>query len=281
MTSVDAHHHYWRHGESHQSWRGPEHDAIARDYQPEHLAPLLAKSAVGSTVLVQSVNTEAENDRLVDYARHTASVGGIVAWLPVDDPDRARPMLDLLRNEPAVCGVRTLVGHDDLDWLARADVVDLFTELAAAGLAWDVVPVTERQTRAVLALVERVPTLRLVVDHLGRPPVPTRGWQPWADLMRDLASSPSTAVKVSVGIDVLTSWSAWRADELRRYVAHVVEAFGPSRLMLASNWPVVELRCGYVQTWNDLDGLVRDVGVSGSDLDEVRGGTARRWYGLR
>jgi L-fuconolactonase len=88
------------------------------------------------------------------------------------------------------------------------------------------------------------------------------------------------ALKVSVGIDVLTAWPGWRPADLAPYVARAVELFGPRRLMLASNWPVVTLRAGYVDAVRDLDAAVAATGLQAAELAEVRGGTAVRWYAL-
>jgi L-fuconolactonase len=278
VETIDAHHHFWRRGESHQDWRGPEHEALDRDFQPDDLAEGMRAAGVERTVLVQSVNTAEENDRLYGYARTVGFVAGVVAWLPLDAPDTAGSILDTLTGRAEVRGVRCLVGRDDVDWLGRPGTVALLTDLAAADLTWDVVPVTAAQVRAVRAVLDRVPGLRVVVDHLGRPPVETDGWQPWAAQLAELAAAPGVAVKVSVGIDALTAWPRWDADRLQRYVDHAAATFGPDRIMLASNWPVVQLRQDYPTAWTDLDRCLQRAGVS--DLAAVRGGTARRWYRL-
>jgi L-fucono-1,5-lactonase len=88
------------------------------------------------------------------------------------------------------------------------------------------------------------------------------------------------AVKTSVGLDVLTAWNRWDGRELGRYVGHAVEALGPGRLILASNWPVVLLRRSYRGAWKDLGDALAAAGVAGLDRAAVLGGTATRWYGL-
>jgi L-fuconolactonase len=277
---IDAHQHYWRMGEADQSaWRTEAHGAIARDYGPADLAPELDGCRVDATVLMQSVDEAAENDRLAAYSVQAPTVAGVVGWLPVQDPTAARRELD--RADTRMWrGVRTLVGRDPLERLGRPDVVALFGDLAAQGLVWDVVPITPEQVAAVLRLARAVPDLRLVVDHLARPPLDTGGWDPWAQHVAELASCPGVALKVSVGVDALTAWPAWQPDVLRPYVAHVLDQFGSDRLMLASNWPVVLLRTTYAGAWTDLSEAVLAAGAGPSDLAEVTGGTASRWYGL-
>ena len=280
MTVVDAHQHYWRVSEQReQAWRTPSHAAIARDYEPADLAGELRAAGVHATVLVQSADEAAENDRLQAYAGSTPSVAGVVGWLPLSDPPAAHRELDRISRVPRLVGVRCLVGREPLAWLAGAGVRGLFAELAERGLTWDVVTVTRDQVEAVCGLAAAVPELRVVVDHLARPPLDRDGWEPWASSVEALAGCPGVALKVSIGIDLLDAWP-WDATALARYANHVVEQFSPQRLMLASNWPVVLLRRSYVEAWSDLAAAVAACGVTGADLDAVLGGAATRWYGL-
>jgi L-fuconolactonase len=227
-------------------------------------------------VLIQSVDEPAEYDRLAAYLPEAPFVGAVVGWLPLQDPAAARAELVRLRI-PKLNGVRCLVGKDPLDWLAKPDSVELFRDLAEAGLSWDVVPVTAAQTAAVTALAHAVPKLRIIVDHLGRPPLDSGGWEPWAGQLQQLAECPGIALKVSLGIDLLTTLDDW-PDDLDRYVRWAVECFGPSRLMLASNWPVVLLRAGYQAAWTQLRDSVERVLDDPNDLAAVLGGTAAHLY---
>lgn len=237
---VDAHHHFWE--------TTALHPALDRPFGPDDLPPV-----ADATVLVQ---VDEDNARLAAYA-HVPRVAGIVAWLGGD-----------LDGIPKLVGVRRLVGREPLDWLDRG----VFAELAARGLAWDIVVVTDEQARAVCALADDVPSLRIVVDHLARPPVEGGPLEPWAARVRALAERPNIAMKASIGIDALTAWDAW--GDVSRYVALALECFGPRRLMLASNWPVVTLRASYERAFNDV------AAACGHD-PEVLGGTAVRWYGLQ
>ncbi len=237
---VDAHHHFWASSTLHPELAGP--------YEPSDLPGI-----ADATVLVQ---TDDDNARLAEYAAAVPTVAGVVASLDSD-----------LGDIPKLVGVRRLVGREPL----RLDP-GRFGDVAERGLAWDIVVVTDQQARAVCALADAVPELRIVVDHLARPPVEGGPFEPWASRVRSLAARPNVAMKVSIGIDALVSWDAW--GDVSPYVAHALECFGPGRLMLASNWPVVLLRASYEQAWNDL------VAACGNDPD-VLGGTAIRWYRLQ
>jgi L-fuconolactonase len=272
---IDTHHHFWRTAAQEQPWRSPAHTELAVDFEPADLAPLLAATGVEATVLVESVDTPDENDRLAAYAAAFPRVAGVVGWLPLADPAAARAEL-ARADRTRWCGVRCLVAREPLDWLDP----DLMASLAAARLAWDVVPVTEAQVEGVVALARRVPELRIVVDHLARPPLETGDLDGWSDRLAALAACPNVALKLSIGIDLLTSWERWDPAVIAPAVAHAVTAFGPERLMLASNWPVVTLRADYATALHDLEAAAVAAGVDDAGLAEVRTGTARRWYGL-
>lgn len=276
---VDAHHHYWKLEAQEQAWRTSDHSHIARDYEPADLASELVGSGVDATVLVQSVDSSDENDRLAAYASSCATVAGVVGWLPLEQPEAARAELDRA-DTTAWKGVRCLVAKRSLDWLGNPDVISLFEDLAERGLSWDIVPVTPEQVSAVGSLTRAVPDLRVVLDHLARPPVDAGGWEPWAGQIAELATSPSVSIKISVGIDVLTGWARWRPAELARYVDWALANFGPERSMLASNWPVILLQRSYRDAWQDLSALVADTGLSAGELAAVRGGAATNAYRL-
>lgn len=278
MSTIDAHHHFWRTAVQDQPWRAPEHRALERDFLPLDLAPELAAAGVERTVLVQSVDEAAENVRLARYAKEP-HVAGVVAWAPLREPREAFAELDSFPGQK-LCGVRCLVADDPLEWLTAPQSLALFRELAARSLTWDVVPITGQQTRQVVALARAVPELTIIVDHLGRPPIEAQGWEPWASNVVALAANPNVAMKVSVGMDALTKSEHWEAERLERYVGHVVEYFGASRLMLAGNWPVVLLRTSYQQAWRDLRQLAEHHVPSHDDRLDVLGRTAQRLYRL-
>ncbi|MEQ4207688.1 amidohydrolase family protein [Actinopolymorpha sp. B9G3] len=277
--SIDAHHHFWRTPEHHQHWRDTGLPTLARDFEPADLAVELERTGVAGTVLVESLDVPAENRYLLEYAAQTPTVLGVVGWLPLRDPAAAVKTLDELAGHPVVRGIRYLIGRDPADWLVEPRTIEVLRELARRGLAWDIVPVTSGHVDHVCTIAEAVPDLRIVADHLARPPLDTGGWEPWASGIARLASHPNVALKLSVGIDVLTRWPAWQPERLGRYVGRALEQFGPRRLMVASNWPVIMVRRTYAETMADLLAAL-GTGVAPDDLAEVRAGTARRWYRL-
>lgn len=277
---IDAHQHFWRIDAQKQSWRTSAHAAIDKDYLPSSLEKDLNACEISGTVLMQSVDSEEENDRLFDFAHETSFVKGVVAWLPLNDAVAAKKEFTRISKGQNLCGVRTLIARDNLDWLTSNASIELFRQISDMNLAWDVVPITDLQIEAVKKLAKLVPDLRIIIDHMGKPPVDSGQWQPWARNIEELSGNSNVAIKISVGIDVLTAWSEWNKNELEKYVHHVLRNFGPDRSLLASNWPVVLLKNTYENSWRDLVELITSFGLSEQDLSKVMGGSATEWYGL-
>jgi len=118
--------------------------------------------------------------------------------------------------------------------------------------------------------------LRVVIDHGAKPDIAGGAFQPWADGIARIARETGAFCKLS-GL-VTEAAPGWRPDDLRRYVDHLLDCFGPARLMWGSDWPVVNLAGGFT-AWRaaSLD-LLRD--LSTADRDRVLGGSAIAFYGL-
>jgi L-fuconolactonase len=287
VEMIDAHHHLWPLNViGAQSWRPADDGVLRRAFEPDELSSELEAARVTGTVLMQSVDDASENVRLLDYAHRADFIRGVVAWAPLTRPRDARTVIRELARDTergpggSVVGVRCLIGHDDADWALTADGIDNFRRLAEAGLSWDIVPVNTGQVAAVAAVAERVPQLRVIVDHLARPPLNADGWDRWCESVRVLATQPRVAIKLSVGVDALSGSTAWDRELLRPYVEHAVAAFGARRAMVASNWPVVLLQAGYAQAWSDTIALAGDAVDDADALARLTAGTAIEWYGL-
>jgi L-fuconolactonase len=194
------------------------------------------------------------------------------------DPRATERTLNSYAREPKIRGLRHMFLWDpDPDWLVRSKVVESLRLAAARGYTWDSPATTPRHLENVCIVAERIPELAHVIDHMGKPPVIEGGWEPWASLMKRAASYPSVHVKLSAPLKVATVTRV-PDEQLRRYVDHVLEHFGPERVMIASNWPVSNVFADYGATWRQMTGLV--AGLDASQRAAVMGGTATRFYKL-
>ena len=120
------------------------------------------------------------------------------------------------------------------------------------------------------------PDQAFVLDHIAKPPIADGALEPWTGAIRELAQSPNVACKLS-GMVTEARWRAWTYEDFRPYLDVVLEAFGPSRLMIGSDWPVCTLSADYASTMGIVLRHVEQLEVS--EREEILGGTCARIYG--
>ncbi|GAA2874163.1 amidohydrolase family protein [Streptosporangium fragile] len=278
MAVIDAHQHFWNLETGSYPWLTPAAGPIHRTFEPEELLPQLAAAGVERTVLVQAADSYADTDAMLAQADAHDFIAAVVGWVPLNRPDEAAEALERYRRHPRFAGVRHLIHDDpDPDWVIQDSVIEGLGLLAEAGLPFDVVAVLPRHLEHVPVLAERVPGLRLVIDHLAKPPIKDKGWEPWASLIARAAEHPNVHAKVS-GLNTAADPVTWTADDLRPYVDHALEVFGPDRLMFGSDWPVAILAGDYAKVWKETGALL--AGLTEADRAAVLGGTAARFYGI-
>jgi L-fuconolactonase len=277
---VDAHHHLWRYRARASAWidARPQLAPLRRDFLGAELAAHLERNGIDRTVIVQAQDDLAETAFMCEAAREHRYIAGVVGWAPLDDPRAADAVLARYAADPAIVGVRHLIIFDpDPDWCIRPNVIDGLRLLAERGLTWDCTATIPRHLEHVATLAERIPALRQVIDHLGKPPATEGRWEPWASLVTRAAAYPNVYMKLSGLLNVATLANASRG-QLQPYVDHVLASFGPQRVMIASNWPVSELGASYDDTWQQQLAMIS--GLSAAERAEIVGGTAIRFYRL-
>lgn len=278
MTVIDCHHHFWTFGQRAHKFPPAVGTRLDHDYMPEHLRPQLKAAGVDKTVLVQVLNEVDETYEFLEMSRTVDFVAGVVGWVPLTDPKACTQALEGMNGRGKLVGIRTLIAYEpDPKWLVQSSVIESLKLLAKAGLVFEAIPVNEAQLESVLAVTRDIPDLKVVLNHLGNPPVPEKAWDPWAANMARAAALPNMSVKLSAGLALVVRWK-WSTDEIRRYADTVVELFGPDRVMAGSNWPVVELGGTYAEVWKGITDLIAK--QSPADRAKILGLSAQRIYGL-
>jgi L-fuconolactonase len=271
---VDAHHHLWEDlTRRDYDWLA-DLDPIRRPYTVDDLA---AVTPADRTVLVQTVPTVEETEEFLATAAATPLIAGVVGWVDLTAPDIAG-RLAALRSSPGgdtLVGIRhPAQGEADPGWLVRPDVIRGITAVAEAGLTYDVL-ILPPQHETAIALADAVPGVRLVLDHAGKPAIADDGYEPWTRFLTALAARPNVFCKLS-GLVTEADWTKWTVEDLRPYASHVLESFGPDRVMFGSDWPVCELAATYEQVYESARTFTG--ALSASEQADVFGGTASRAY---
>lgn len=250
---IDAHQHFWDPARVSYPWLGPELAPINRTIEFDELAPILERHGVEGTVLVQSADNDEDTDYMLEIAAQHPQVLAVVGYVPLERPDRAAARLDQLRADETVVGVRNLIHNQpDPDWLLQPEVDRSLGVLETADVSMDIVSVLPRHLEHVTTIAERHPALRLVIDHLSKPPIKSSNWEPWKTLITKAARNPNVYAKLSGLYPAQGEPDDWTATDLEPCVHFALELFGSKRLMYGGDWPISMLSGGYDKVWNEL-----------------------------
>jgi L-fuconolactonase len=273
---IDSHQHFWDLTKLAYPWMPPPPNLLAKNYLPMDLKPILDANRFDGCVVVQAAQVDAEAEWLLSLADRYAFIKGVVAWVDLKSPNLGA-RLDVLQKHPRFKGVRHIIQDEpDNNWTLNPDVLRGLGELAARGIPYDML-VKPPQLHVVEPVAEKVPKLRMVVDHIAKPYIKDRKMEPWAKQMEAIAKIPQIYVKLS-GMITEADHKNWKAPDLAPYINHVWQLFGPQRSMFGSDWPVCLLAGSWKQV---LAALTQCLGpLNQASRDRVMGETATEFYRL-
>jgi len=270
---IDAHHHVWELARGDYAWLTPDLAPIYRDFSLADLASHLSAAAMEGTILVQAAPTEAETLFLLEIADSTDVVRGVVGWTDFDADDGIS-RIEALVERKLLVGLRPMVQDiADDNWLLGATLAPLFGTMAEYDLAFDALVLPRHLTR-LLQVVDHHGDLQFVLDHCAKPHLATGDIADWSRDVARLAARPNIVCKLS-GLATEAARD-WEIANLRPAVDHVLNCFGPQRLLWGSDWPVVDLAGGYEKWFGAAEILLAD--LSANEKAAIFGGNAARVY---
>ena len=273
---IDAHQHFWRYDSVELDWIDDSMALLRRDFLPEDLAPHLRANGMDACVAVQARQSREETEFLLGLADRHAFVSSVVGWVDLRSPGIAAE-LERLRGRRKLAGFRHIAQSEPDDrFLVSPEFVRGIAALARYGFTFDLL-VVPRQLPAAIELARAFPAQRFVLDHIAKPLIRERTLEPWASDVRALGRLPNVYCKLS-GLVTEADWRSWQSADFHPYLDVIFEAFGGSRLMFGSDWPVCLLAASYARGL----GLVRELiaTLSADEQAAILGGNAAAFYGI-
>ena len=272
----DAHQHFWRYRPETHPWISDAMPQLKRDFLPADLRPLLAAAGFDGCIAVQAQHSLAETEWLLQLADAHPFIRGVIGWVDLCAPN-VLDDLQRLTCQPRLRGMRHIVQDEpDERFLLRPDFVRGIALLRQLGLTYDLL-IYPRHLPAAVDLVRCLPDQSFVVDHIAKPEIRARRVDDWQRGIRALAAAPNVCCKLS-GLVTEADWQRWQAADFAAYLDIVLEAFGPQRLMIGSDWPVCTLAACYADAIRVVTDYIGRLSVD--EQDAVLGGVAACWYHL-
>jgi L-fuconolactonase len=247
---IDTHHHFWRYTTEEFGWIPDSMANIRRDFLPADLERLIALHHIDGVVTVQARQSLAETKWLLQLADQHSFVHGVVGWLDL----KADNILEQISeySAGALVGVRHVLQGEADAFMDDPAFNRGLRAVMDANLVYDLL-ILDRQLPAAIALVDRHPNLRFILDHFGKPRIDIDQLEPWKTHLTELAKRRNVYCKISGGItEAALDWTPAR---LEPYLDAAIDAFGAHRLVFGSNWPVCDAAGGYdawlnaIQAW--------------------------------
>jgi L-fuconolactonase len=276
---IDAHQHVWDPGRARYDWLTPELAPIDQTMAFAELEPELDRAGISATVLVQSADNDEDTALMLDVAAKNPRIAAVVAYAPLERPSEVAAHVESFRKDTLVVGVRNLIHNiPDPEWLLRPEVDEGLGVLEDAGLTFDLVAVLPEHLALVPTLGERHPRLRIVIDHLGKPPIGLADREPWWSLIEAAAENPLVFAKVSGLYSAAGDSGSWTPELIAPHLDRALECFGAARLMYGGDWPISMLSGGYARVWAGLSALFAE--LPSVERHDILGKTAVHFYGI-
>jgi L-fuconolactonase len=279
---IDTHVHVWDLQKADYPWLKGDQSLLNNTWASDQWEEERQKTKVTKGVLVQAAGNIADTDNMLDTARQTPWIAGVVVWLPLMDPVAMQRLLEeRFLKEPYFKGVRHQI-HDEpgAQWLLQPVVIKSLRILAGHDIPYDIVGIKTGHIETVLKVAEKVPGLRMVFDHLNQPPIAKKEkFGSWGELMKTAAAHRNFYAKISGLGTASGNFDGWTADDIKPYIEFVLEQFGTDRCFCGGDWPVALLAGSYSQLWKAYEEVI-DALVTTKESEQVFYTNAKQFYKL-
>jgi L-fuconolactonase len=274
---IDAHQHFWKFDPVRDSWIGLEMAVIQRNFLPADLLPVLQAAGITGSVVVQSDQSEEENEFQLANAHQFDFIKGVVGWVDFQSPS-VEEKLAYYKTFPKLKGFRHILqGEKDRALMLKPAFKRGIDLLKKFGFTYDILIYPDQlgYTRDLVASFADQP---FVIDHIAKPYIKDKKLtDEWKAAIRAVAAHENVSCKVS-GMVTEADWKNWKPEDFYPYLDVVVEAFGPSRIQYGSDWPVCLVAASYQQ----MRQIVCDYFAPFSKEEQAAffGGNATKFYNL-
>ena len=248
MRIVDTHQHLWDKDLFHYAWLETS-PKLNRSFRLSDYQDATRGLEIEKTVFVECDVDEPEVQDETRHILHLAEqpgsrVAGVVAS-GRPEKNGFEAYLEKLQGQPKLKGIRRIL-HTQPDEVGQSKgFIENVRKLEQHSLSFDIC-VLARQLPIAIGLASQCSSVTFILDHCGVPPVKEKLLDPWREHIRELSKFPNVSCKIS-GLVAYADPISWKAEDLRPFVDHVLEAFGWDRVMFGSDWPVCTLAASYRQ----------------------------------
>lgn len=260
LPIVDTHQHLWDLSKFRLPWLAGA-EKINRCYVMEDYYRATEGLNVVKTVYMEvdvaPEQQDAEAEYVIDLCKRKDNPmeKAVISGRPNDPGFEA--YIRKYQGSPYIAGVRQVLhGGTPARYCLQPQFVRSVELLGEIGMCFDLcLRSTELLDGAELA--NRCPGTDFVLDHCGNANVQSKDLTQWKRDLESVADCKNVVCKVS-GIIASAEPGRWQPRDLAYIINHVLDTFGPDRVMFAGDWPVCTLGATYKEWVGALKEIVAD-----------------------
>ena len=244
IMTIDAEVHFWKYGKATGATPIRNNKIMQEDYLPSGISLNLQRNRVDACIAVAAEPAEVETRFLAELALTHPVIRAVIGWIDLKEKN-AGERIEKLSAYTAIKGFKLDVSGEN--FFPSEDVMQA---LAQHSFALDLKLSSDTNTPQLNDRIRSYPDQHFVLEQCGSPDAKQPPSASWIQQIRQLAKNQNLFCKVS-GLFTLSTWKSWKPADFYPFLDTLFEAFGPERLLYASDWPFILLSGSYVQ-WKSL-----------------------------
>ena len=204
-----------------------------------------------------------DNQWVLDIAAKDTIIVGTVGDLVPGQPDFEKNLERFHRN-PLFRGIRygNLWGRNLAQDMQRDQYIADLRTLATANLGLDSANPDPDLFAALLRLSDKVPNLRMVLDHMPQmnPPTDPAARKQLHSVLGELATRPQIFFKLSAVLRPVDGKVHLDVDFYRSWLDELWGIFGEDKVLYGSDWPNSDTKGSYRQGWDVIQPYIMSKG---------------------
>jgi L-fuconolactonase len=250
---------------------------IQRDFWPQELKPVLDENGFDGSVVVQSDQSEGENEFQLSNATQFDFIKGVVGWVDLRSPS-VEKRLKYYSQFKKMKGFRhVLQGEKDRAFMLQPAFMKGISLLKKYNFTYDIL-VFPDQLKHITTFVKAFPGQPFIIDHMAKPSIKDKKSDEWKKDIEKIAEYENVYCKIS-GMVTEADWKQWKKEDFTLYIEIVTKAFGTDRILFGSDWPVCLVAASYEKVLEIVTNHFSSFSKNEQEL--FFGGNAIKFYNLK
>jgi L-fuconolactonase len=267
---IDGSVHFWKYSKTVNHPGISSNKLLQQHYLPEQITASLQRNGIDGCIAVISETAELETRFLCELAESHPTIKGLVGWIDLSG-EKAVAKIQEFKQYAPIRGYQVFATDKELPAAAVMEVLqeDRYSLDISMG-AESVIPAIDKW-------ISVYPEQLFVLQDAGNADTRQQPGQSWENTVRGLAKNKNLFCKLA-GLLERGNLKSWKPADIYPFLDILFDAFGPDRLLFASDWPFILTAGIYVQ-WKSLLEKYTEK-LTEDDRDKIFGQNAQLIYRL-